>query len=92
MVREGKIVLVDLSSASEQIQKTYITRLCSYIFSESMNKFTDDIEPEFIQMYFEEAHNIFPKDDKDLKSIYNRLAKEEVEGLPYKRERLLHND
>jgi len=76
LLREGKIVLVDLSSASEQIQKTYITRLCSYIFSESMNKFTDDIEPEFIQMYFEEAHNIFPKDDKDLKSIYNRLAKE----------------
>jgi len=27
-------------------------------------------------MYFEEAHNIFPKDDKDLKNIYNRLAKE----------------
>ena len=26
LLREGKIVLVDLSSASEQIQKTYITR------------------------------------------------------------------
>ncbi|RXJ81038.1 ATP-binding protein [Arcobacter sp. F2176] len=76
LLREGKIVLVDLSSASEQIQKTYITRLCTHIFNESMNKFTEDIEPEFIQMYFEEAHNIFPKDDKDLKSIYNRLAKE----------------
>lgn len=76
LLRSGKIVLVDLSSASEQIQRTYITRLCSYIFSESMNKFTDDIEPEFIQMYFEEAHNIFPKDDNDLRSIYNRLAKE----------------
>ena len=31
----------------------------------------------FIQMYFEEAHNLFPKkEDKDLSQIYNRLAKE----------------
>ncbi len=75
-LRDGKIVLVDLSSASEQIQRTYITKLCTHIFSNSMEKFTNDDEPEFIQMYFEEAHNIFPKDDKDLKSIYNRLAKE----------------
>lgn len=76
LLRSGKIVLVDLSSASEQIQRTYITRLCTYIFSQSMIKFTEDEEPEYIQMYFEEAHNIFPKDDKDLRSIYNRLAKE----------------
>jgi DNA helicase HerA-like ATPase len=28
-------------------------------------------------MYFEEAHNLFPKrEDKDLSQIYNRLAKE----------------
>ncbi len=31
----------------------------------------------FIQFYFEEAHNLFPKkDDKDLSQIYNRIAKE----------------
>ena len=31
----------------------------------------------FLQFYFEEAHNLFPKkDDKDLSQIYNRLAKE----------------
>lgn len=75
-LREGKIVLVDLSTASTETQQKYIDRLCSYIFAKSMEKFTNDEEPEFIQMYFEEAHNIFPKDDKDLKNIYNRLAKE----------------
>lgn len=75
-LRNGKIILVDLSTTSEQVQKTYITRLCTYIFNKSMQKFTNDEQPEFIQMYFEEAHNIFPKDDKDLKNIYNRLAKE----------------
>ena len=75
-LRNGRIILVDLSTTSEQVQKIYITRLCTYIFNKSMQKFTNDEQPEFIQMYFEEAHNIFPKDDKDLKNIYNRLAKE----------------
>ena len=75
-LREGKIILVDLSTASTETQQKYIDRLCEYIFKKSMEKFTNDEEPEFIQMYFEEAHNIFPKDDKDLKNIYNRLAKE----------------
>lgn len=76
LLREGKIVLVDLSNASTETQQKYIDKLCTYIFSHSMDKFTNGEKPEYIQMYFEEAHNIFPKDDKDLKNIYNRLAKE----------------
>lgn len=75
-LRNGKIVLVDLSTASSQTQEKYIERLCQYIFGNSMEKFTNEETPDFIQMYFEEAHNIFPKDDKDLTNIYNRLAKE----------------
>ncbi|WP_233705485.1 ATP-binding protein [Helicobacter cinaedi] len=75
-LRQGKIVLIDLSTVSTQTQQKYIDRLCSHIFGVSMDKFTRDEKPEYIQMYFEEAHNIFPKDDKDLKNIYNRLAKE----------------
>ena len=75
-LRNGKIVLVDLSTASSETQEKYIERLCRYIFGNSMEKFTNEETPDFIQMYFEEAHNIFPKDDKDLKNIYNRLAKE----------------
>jgi len=75
-LRDGKIVLVDLSTTSEHVQRIYITKLCSYIFNNSMQKFTNDEQPEYIQMYFEEAHNIFPKDDKDLRNVYNRLAKE----------------
>lgn len=69
-------MLVDLSTASSETQEKYIERLCRYIFGNSMEKFTNEETPDFIQMYFEEAHNIFPKDDKDLKNIYNRLAKE----------------
>lgn len=75
-LREGNIVLIDLSTTREDIQQIYITRLCDYIFHISMDKFTNEENPDYIQMYFEEAHNIFPKDDKDLKNIYNRIAKE----------------
>ncbi|MEJ7666796.1 MAG: hypothetical protein WKG07_48470 [Hymenobacter sp.] len=42
-----------------------------------MDRFTSNEPNNFIQFYFEEAHNLFPKkDDKDLAQIYNRLAKE----------------
>ncbi|NDJ27820.1 ATP-binding protein [Campylobacter sp. MIT 12-8780] len=75
-LREGKMVLVDLSTTPTEIQRKYIDRLCFYIFENSMTEFTNGEDPKSIQMYFEEAHNIFPKDDKNLKNIYNRLAKE----------------
>jgi hypothetical protein len=35
-----------------------------------------DDESHFVQLYFEEAHNLFPVDDKDLTGVYARLAKE----------------
>ncbi|BCZ17408.1 hypothetical protein NHP190003_06900 [Helicobacter sp. NHP19-003] len=57
------------------MQEKYIKGLCEYIFAKSMKKFTNDRAPEFIQMYFEEAHNIFPKDDKDLKTFITALLK-----------------
>lgn len=75
-LRKGKVVLVDLSSAPTYTQQKYIDRLCTYIFQNSIDRFTKDEHSESIQMYFEEAHNIFPKDDRDLNNIYNRLAKE----------------
>jgi DNA helicase HerA-like ATPase len=49
--------------------------------------FITNKEANHIQMYFEEAHNLFPKkDDSDLSQIYNRLAKEGAKlniGLNY---------
>jgi DNA helicase HerA-like ATPase len=42
-----------------------------------MDRFISNQPNNFIQYYFEEAHNLFPKkDDKNLSDIYNRLAKE----------------
>lgn len=76
-LREGSIQIIDLSQGDPQIQSTYSERICRLIFQDSMDNFTNNKENNFIQFYFEEAHNLFPKkDDKDLSQIYNRIAKE----------------
>ena len=42
-------------------------RICQRIFADAINRFTSTCPNNFIQFYFEEAHNLFPKkDDKDL--------------------------
>lgn len=77
LVKEGKIVIVDLSQGDPEIQNLYSEKICRTIFNSSMSNFIDAKPNNFIQFYFEEAHNLFPKkDDKDLSQIYNRIAKE----------------
>jgi hypothetical protein len=77
LLRAGKIVIVDLSQGDPSLQRTYSDRLCVAIFREAMARFIDNQESNFIQMYFEEAHNLFPKkNEADLTLIYNRIAKE----------------
>lgn len=76
-LREGNIVIIDLSQGDPILQKTFADKVCSSIFEDAMNKFVNTSPNNFIQFYFEEAHNLFPKkDDKDLSGIYNRIAKE----------------
>jgi DNA helicase HerA-like ATPase len=77
LVRTGNIVIVDLSQGDPEIQNLYSEKICRTIFNSSMNNFIEAQPNNFIQFYFEEAHNLFPKkDDKDLSQIYNRIAKE----------------
>lgn len=76
-LRAGRIVIVDLSLGEEKIQKLFTERITTKIFRDSISRFIETRPNNFIQFYFEEAHNLFPKkDDKDLSQIYNRLAKE----------------
>ena len=76
-LREGKIIIIDLSQGNPKIQALYSEILCQKIFNHSMIRFIGNLSNNFIQFYFEEAHNLFPKkDDKDLSQIYNRIAKE----------------
>lgn len=77
LLRNGQIVIIDLSQGEPALQRTYSDRLCVSIFREAMARFISNQEANFIQMYFEEAHNLFPKQrDSDLTVIYNRIAKE----------------
>ncbi|MCY4010910.1 MAG: DUF87 domain-containing protein [Candidatus Saccharibacteria bacterium] len=76
-LRSGKIVIVDLSEGEELVQKKFSSQICSTIFKSSIRRFTRRKNNNFIQFYFEEAHNLFPQaEDRDLSKIYNRLAKE----------------
>lgn len=86
-LRAGRIVIADLSSGDEDLQRMYSERITRKIFRDAMQRFTAAKPNNFIQFYFEEAHNLFPKkEDKDLSQIYNRLAKEGAKlhlGLVY---------
>lgn len=76
-LRRGDIVIIDLSQGDPVIQQTFAEKICLSVFKNSMNNFVNNKPNNFIQFYFEEAHNLFPqKDDKDLSRIYNRIAKE----------------
>ncbi len=76
-LRLGKIVIIDLSQGNPEIQRLYSERICKKIFNDSMGRFITNSPNNFIEFYFEEAHNLFPKkDDKDLSQVYNRIAKE----------------
>ncbi len=77
LLREGKIAIIDLSQGAPNVQNLFSERICRRIFSDAMNRFIENRSNNFIQFYFEEAHNLFPKkEDKDLSQIYNRIAKE----------------
>lgn len=86
-LRQGRIVIVDLSIGETTVQRMFSERITRKIFQDSMSRFTSTKPNNFIQFYFEEAHNLFPKkEDKDLSQIYNRLAKEGAKlhlGLVY---------
>ena len=76
-LRKGRIVIVDLSQGDPEIQNLYSERICRKVFMDSMARFVEGKPNNFVQFYFEEAHNLFPKkDDRDLSQVYNRIAKE----------------
>lgn len=77
LLRGGKIIIVDLSQGDPDVQRLFSERICTRIFTDSMDNFIKNQPNNFVQFYFEEAHNLFPRrEDSDLSQIYNRLAKE----------------
>lgn len=74
-LRQGKVVILDLSVGRPSIRQKITTRIAEKIFNESMNYFIDGKLPPNIVMYVEEAHNLIGK-DADIDSTWPRIAKE----------------
>lgn len=73
----GKTVILDLGNATDEIRQYFSDLLSRAVFSHQEQKFTNNkLSNHYIQLYFEEAHNLFPRDDKDLTGVYARFAKE----------------
>jgi len=73
----GKTVILDLGNAADDIRQYFSDLLSRAVFAHQESKFTNNsFGGHFIQLYFEEAHNLFPKDDRDFTGVYARFAKE----------------
>jgi len=73
----GTSVFVDYSNAPEGVAQNLSERIAQNVFRRMVENFsTGALADHYVIMYFEEAHQLFRSDDKDLSSIYNRLAKE----------------
>ena len=77
LLDEGKTVILDLGNAPDKLRRHFSDMLSAEVFAQQEEKFVSNtLEGHFVQLYFEEAHNLFPIDDKDLTGVYARFAKE----------------
>lgn len=76
-VDSGRTVFIDFAKADEAVREALSERICRAILLRQMEHFSNNtLTDKWVVFYFEEAHTLFRADDKDLKSIYNKLAKE----------------
>ena len=74
---EGKTVILDLGNATDEVRRYFSDMLSKAVFWHQERKFVGNaLGDRFVQLYFEEAHNLFPPDSKDLTGVYARFAKE----------------
>ena len=73
----GKTVIVDLGSANEQIIRYFAKTLSVAVFQAQEAKFVSNkLNNHYVQIYFEEAHMIFPPNSGNVIDVYSRFAKE----------------
>jgi len=74
---QGKTVILDLGNADEEIRDYFSLQLSNAVMSHQTDKFTNNkLGEQYIQLYFEEAHNLFPRKKDEVVSVYSRFAKE----------------
>jgi len=76
-IDKGMTVILDLGNATDEIRKYFSDMLSRAIFQHQEKKFTSDtLGKNYVQLYFEEAHNLFPANSADFTDVYARFAKE----------------
>jgi hypothetical protein len=74
---EGRTVIVDLSNAPDRVVRYFAQKMCMAIFAEQEHKFNlNSLAGRYIQIFFEEAHDIFPIQGSLMTNVYSRFAKE----------------
>ncbi len=78
LLDEGRTVILDLGNADDILMSYFSRQLSEAVFYHQTDKFTNNrLGNHFIQLYFEEAHNLFGyNDNSDETKIYRRFAKE----------------
>ena len=87
-LRNGKLVIIDQSSGSIELNRKAAERIMWHVFLGNFKDFTNDARPlRDILIYVEEAHNILPRgEDDNLQNVWVRTAKEGAKaaiGLVY---------
>lgn len=74
----GQAVILDLGNADDVLLQYFSRQLSEAVFYHQTDKFTNNrLGNHFVQLYFEEAHNLFGiNDNGDDTRIYRRFAKE----------------
>jgi len=76
LIDQGQTVILDLGNANPEVMEYFSYELSSAVFKHQVDKFTNNtLGNHFVQLYFEEAHNLFPVRDEGI-DIYRRIAKE----------------
>lgn len=78
LLDDGQAVILDLGNADDILLQYFSRQLSEAIFYHQTDKFTNNrLGNHFVQLYFEEAHNLFGNNDtSDDTKIYRRFAKE----------------
>ena len=76
LLDNGSTVILDLGNADDRIRMYFADLISKNVFKHQEKKFvSNSLNNHFIQLYFEEAHNLFPRDG-DITGVYARFAKE----------------
>lgn len=77
LLEDGQTVILDLGNARDSIRKYFSDLLSQAVFSHQEQKFVNnELGDSYVELYFEEAHNLFPPIVQDNTDVYSRFAKE----------------